>query len=1228
VGVSASGSLSEPPPQPSAGVPGEGAEATAHAMANPEDITTPPPLDLSAVRRRLASQTGPTYWRSIEELAEDPRFQVALESEFPGEAGVWADDHSRRTFLKLMGASLALAGVYGCAKPPQEKIVPYVNPPEDVIPGKPLFFSSAMPLNGYAQGVVIESHEGRPTKIEGNPQHPAALGATNVFMQASVLDLYDPDRSKTVTFAGTDTTWGVFLTALRHRTDSSRGDGKGIRILTGTQTSPTFAAQLQEFQRLFPNAKWHTHEPVDRPHLSGRSSVLPGHVVYDFSKAGVILSLDSDWMWELPGSLRYARQFMDARRRVPGAKPQDHKMNRLYVIESALTITGSMADHRKALPPSQIEQAARAIAAGVGVASAQGASPPAALQQFITAIVDDLKNPLKDMPAGNRAAGGSTLVICGESQPPAVHALVHEMNVALGNVGKSVIYTEPVQVRGSHDLPELIDDMRSGAVEVLLILGPNPVYDGPGDLRSEFAQLLNKLSNARTEDGHWQNFTARLGSHFDETSFQCQWHLPESHYLEAWGDARAFDGTVSIIQPLILPLYQSLSICEFIEHALLGREDRSGYEIVRDYWRSQLPQNFQDNWNKWLKAGLIENTAAKTLDPGAKPASGASAAPAQNANASGEWELVFRPDYSVWDGRFANNPWLQECPRPFSKTVWDNAAILSWRSAEKLGVRDGDMVEVRLGGDHSGFVITLAAVVVPGTADGTAILQLGYHRTRAGHIGTGVGFDVYGMRLANHPHFISGASISKSNQTHFLVMTRSHHAMNALPGYRVPQEDGDLKPKAIRHPGLEEDQHDEMLAETSNRKLVRSGNLVDFLADEHWVTRLGGDVDLREKGLEPNGEKSKRHAGLLHLYPDAKQGNWNYAHGLQWAMQIDQTACIGCNACVVACQAENNIAVVGKEEVARQREMHWIRIDDWFGTQPGEHAKSEYGQTADPDAVNNPQVIHQPVTCMQCEQAPCELVCPVGATTHSVEGINEMTYNRCVGTRYCSNNCPYKVRRFNFFLFSDYWTPSRKLQYNPDVTVRSRGVMEKCNYCIQRINETRMEMEKTVVRLEERRDKAQQFGDAQQVEQINAQLKQQTKSIKDRLQVAWQQSCPTEAIIFGDKNDPESRVTQYQKDVLDYSLLTELTTLPRTRYWGRLRNPNPKLLGAQGGGHSSLPSSPLGGGEYTSALAASMSEKNVCSPDSTANKNVCPTVEVADVNVCPPHISPTGGTIA
>jgi molybdopterin-containing oxidoreductase family iron-sulfur binding subunit len=993
--------------------------------------TSKTPLDLPTVRWRLAESKGPQYWRSLEELANTREFQEILENEFPRHAPVWIDSLSRRGFLQLMGASLALAGLSACTKQPEELIVPYTKPPESVLPGKPQFYATAVLLGGVASGVLVESHTGRPTKIEGNPQHPGSLGSTDAFTQAAVLNLYDPDRAQVVSNARRISSWDAFLAVIKGAMDAQRGkNGAGLRVLTETVTSPTLFFQLQTLLKDFPEARWHQYEPVNRDAMRTGAYIAFGVDVdpqYHFEKAEVILSLDADFLVGVPGSVRYAREF-SAKRKV---RDEHGEMNRLYMAESAPSITGSMADHRLSLRAGEVEAFARAVAKEMGLSDIKPGNwnGGAKSAKWIAALVRDLqKHP------------GASLVVAGEHQPPAVHALAHAMNHALGNVGKTVVYTEPVQanpVNQLDSLRELVKDMEAGKVELLVSLGGNPVYTAPSDLR--FSEALEKVA-----------LRVHCSSHNDETAELCHWHVPESHSLEAWSDARAYDGTVTIIQPLIAPLYGSKSFHELLA-ALMGQEG-SGHNIVRKYWESQYSGgDFERFWRKALHDGVVEGT---TFSP--KAVSLASGdwsrldAEAQNPAAPADTlEVIFRPDPSIWDGRFANNGWLQELPKHLTKLTWDNAALVSPATAERLNLSNTEVIDLH----YKERTVRASVWILPGQPDNAMTLHLGYGRTHAGRVGGGMGFNAYALRTTDSLWFGTGLTIKRTGERYALACSQDHQSMEG-------------------------------------RHIVRSGALEHFKQHPHFVKEMAED---------PPREFS--------LYPEVKY------EGRAWGMTIDLNACIGCGACTAACQAENNIPIVGKEQVIIGREMHWIRVDRYYS---GE--------------LDNPETYHQPVPCMQCENAPCEPVCPVGATVHSKEGLNDMVYNRCVGTRYCSNNCPYKVRRFNFLLFQDWYTPTLKMQRNPNVSIRSRGVMEKCTYCVQRINTARITAEK------------------------------EDRAIRDgEIVTACQAACPTEAIVFGDINDKESQVTKLKTSPLNYGLLTELNTRPRTTYLARLKNPNPEI---------------------------------------------------------------------
>ena len=1154
-------------------------------------------LDLTEARDRAAKLPGGAMWRSLDELAATDEFQESVQREFPSWFKDFKDDaFSRRNFMRLMGASMALAGVYGCSERPSKKILPYIRQPEQVVPGMPLFFASAMPLNGYGYGILAESHEGRPTKIEGNPDHPASLGASNVMMQGSVLQLYDPERSQTVRRAGVDLSWVSFRDAVTERLNAKRqSGGSGVRLLTGTITSPTLAWQLNEFVRQFPQARWHHYDPLARVNThegARRAFGRPVDTIHQFRRfdqdrqphdAKVIVSLDSDFLWDSPGSLQYSRHFIAARQ-VRVRHWWQTTMNRLYVIESTLTLTGSMADHRIPARPAEVAAFARAIAARVGVPGASG-DVPAAWGKYVDAIVSDLQK--------NK---GESIVIVGESQPPEIHALGHAINAALGNLGqdKTIYHVDPVEAlppnqpsNAFDSLRQLTDDMRSGQVDTLFILGGNPAYTAPGDIRFDQA-LLEMSAPQPSGSSTFVNFTAHLGlyrSEDDETSYRCQWQLPESHYLESWGDVRAFDGTASLIQPLIEPIFGGRSAVEMMDILLTPPSQvriRTGYEIVREYWRNQSKiwqtqggtddATFETWWDGALQKGIIEGTKSQAVQVslGGGSAQAAATEPASTQPA-GELEIVFRPDPSVWDGTFSNNGWLQETPKFFTKLVWDNAALISPRTADMLRQKytelaDGHVLSFIA---PDGMRIDAPVMVLPGLPDNVVTMHFGYGRERGGSAAmesdnTVRGFRAYALRSARSPWITSGVSHEDTGRFHQLVVTHNHFAMDTLPAFRRPEEPERLNPQAVEHPDPDDEPEDERLKherdrEIHNRRLIRTTTLEYFNEapeHRHFVKELGGEAERKP---------------LLSIYP-----GWDYSKGYQWGMSIDIQSCIGCNACLVACVAENNIAVVGRDEVARQREMHWIRIDSYFAS-----SLDEQQQQAGEDPLRNPRVYHQPVPCMHCENAPCELVCPVGATVHSPEGLNDMVYNRCVGTRYCSNNCPYKVRRFNFFNWYKGSKPSFDLQHNPEVTVRTRGVMEKCTYCVQRLQNTRIEIEKMILRREEVVRKLEQEragASGERLQQIDRQVAEQKRlrhneefESLERLQTACQQACPTAAIQFGnllpvivvDENGQEekrlTKVTKLKQEPLDYPLLAELTTVPRTTYMARLRNPNPDL---------------------------------------------------------------------
>jgi len=1013
-------------------------------------------LDLATVREKLREKSGKQYWRTLEELADNPHFEELLHREFPRHASEWDDAVDRRNFLKLMGASLALAGLAGCGKPDIDNIVPYVKQPDGLILGKPNFYATAMPFGSDAVGVLVESHEGRPTKIEGNPDHPSSLGATSALVQASILNLYDPDRSQTVQQAGEIRSWSAFLDVAQNlATNAKATSGAGFRILTGAVNSPTLTGQIRKLLTQYPQAKWYQWEPAAGD--GGREGAVLAfgrnvNTVYEVGKANVIVSLDADFLGSGPAHIAHARQF-SRRRKLDGSSDS---MNRLYVVEPTPSVTGSSADHRLPLRSSDIELFARALAGKLGVGSAVTISGEAA--QWVETVAKELQKER-----------GTSLVVAGEYQPAAVHALAHAMNATLGNVGNTLYYTEPLggDAGNLESLRELCAEMDAGKVDLLLILGGNPIYDAPHDF--DFVNKLKRVSTA-----------IHLSQHFDETSAWCQWHVAGSHFLESWSDVRAHDGTASIVQPLISPLYFTHSAHDMIA-AFSDKPGLPAYDAVRAYWTeasTHLPSTIDTGWRKWLNDGVIPGTKFEPIR--VEPKFNVASLPTFQPTPADEVEFIFRPDPNVYDGRYANNGWLQELPRPVTKLTWDNAALVSPKLAQK---REFDQVVQSRGGEHgqvrsslvdielNGSKVTAAVWTLPGQAEDTVVLPLGYGRTRAGYTGSNKGFNAYVVRTSNALWTATNGKMTKTGDSYPLACTQYHFNMEG-------------------------------------RKILSTATLAEYK---------------KNPGFAHEGDETPPKDDTLYQ-PFAYNG---YA----WGMAIDLTKCNGCNACVVACQSENNIPVVGKDQVMRGREMHWIRVDRYYArTESASSGKSTGDPSEYQPALDNPETFFQPVPCQQCENAPCEQVCPVGATTHSAEGLNDMVYNRCIGTRYCSNNCPYKVRRFNFLRFQDWETPQFKLMRNPEVTVRSRGVMEKCTYCVQRINNVRIDAEK------------------------------QNRPIRDgEIITACESACPSEAIIFGNINDPNSRVAKLKALQRNYSILGELNSRPRTTYLAAVRNSNEEL---------------------------------------------------------------------
>jgi MoCo/4Fe-4S cofactor protein with predicted Tat translocation signal len=996
-------------------------------------------LTLAAVREKLVGIKGKRYWRSIDELAGTPEFDEAVQREFPAAAQEWVDPVSRRGFMKLMGASMALAGLAGCTKQPDEPIYAYVKQPEDLILGKPMYFASAHPFAAGAVPVLVKSDQFRPIKVDGNPEHPYNQGSSDVFTQGSLLDLYDPDRSVRVTNMGEVKQWTDFADTLRHAATDSQ-DGTGLYFLSATITSPTLAGQWQAVQKAYPKAKLVQYDPA----VAGTALANGPTPQYALADADVIVSLDADFLSgsSYPGFHKLVREYAQ-RRKSP------ETLNRLYTIESTPTTTGMKAEHRLGLRASEIPSFAAALAQAVGMSGAQAPSYSwtPEQQKFLAALAKDLK-----------AHAGKSAVIPGLYQDPSVMSLALATNQALGNVGKTVLVSsQPLNPMPSDqfgDFKSLVADMNAGKVTFLVILNANPIYNAPADF--DFQSAFNKVK-----------VVAHLGSHMDETGQVAHWHIPAAHALESWSDGRAYDGTVSIVQPMIDPLYGGKQAHDVFQ-ALLSEPLKSAYDAVRETWQPAIKGDFETGWRQALHSGWIENTAFDTKTSVDVAIKGAVPTPAPKDAI----EIIFRPDPNVYDGRYSNVGWLQELPKPVTNLSWDNAAIVSGATLTKLGLEEDDIVELSVGGKK----VKAPVIVAPGHPDNSVTVHMGYGREFAGRVGSGQGFSAYAIRPSWAPFYATG-TIKKVDGKWGVAITKSHfqdHRGKAAGGEHTGNGNNSLEGnEAIGERGI-------IRYATLDEYKLHPG----FANEGHETTDMGTS-----------------------MFP-----NWVYKDNA-WGMSIDMNSCTGCNACVVSCYAENNIAVVGKQQVRIGRNMQWLRIDTYYE-----------GDLAAPRAH------FQPMLCQHCENAPCEQVCPVGATVHTPEGLNTMVYNRCVGTRYCSNNCPYKVRRFNFLLFSDYETESLKLMRNPDVSVRSRGVMEKCSYCVQRIQAVKIEADKD------------------------------NRAIVDgEIETACQQACPAKALTFGNINDKGSRVAKQRSDERTYQVLADLNTRPRTTYVAAVINTNSEL---------------------------------------------------------------------
>ncbi|HEV2325372.1 MAG TPA: TAT-variant-translocated molybdopterin oxidoreductase [Terracidiphilus sp.] len=1010
------------------------------------------PMTLAQVRQELKGKKGRKLWRSLDELADTPEFRAAVEKEFPSAAPEWIDPVSRRGFLKLMGASMALAGLAGCTKQPEETIYPYVKAPENLVLGNPMYFATAHPFPTGAVPLLVKSSEFRPIKVDGNPEHPYNRGGSDPLSQGTLLGMYDPDRSQHVTYRGENREWEEFVEAFRDKMAASK-DGTGIYFLSTTITSPTLARQWKAVQAAYPKAKVAQYDPA----IAGTWAEKGINFQADLSAADVIVSLDADFISgpAYPGFHKLVRDYANRR------KQPENGMNRLYSVESSTTTTGMKAEHRLLLRASEVPAFTAELAKAVGVA---GVNPPSwawtgEQQAFLAALVKDLKaNP------------GKSAVLPGLYHDPSVYELAVAINSALGNIGKTVFVSQetvnPVPSDQLGDLKALVADLNAGKVDWLVMLDTNPVYNMPADL--DFPSAFKKAGT-----------TAHLGSHLDETGQISDWHINSAHYLESWSDCRAYDGTVSVVQPMIAPLYGGHTAHDVFQ-PLLNDPMLSAYAAVRETWlpviekNETVPGDQEMAWRKVLHDGWIEGTAFDKTKGAKVDAAYHGNVPAPAPLDS--LEIIFRPDPNIYDGRFSNVGWLQELPKPVISLSWDNGALMPGALETKLGVGEEDIIEMTVGDSR----VKAPVVDMPGHPQNSVTVYLGYGREYAGRVGSGQGFNAYLIRNTWAPFYATG-SIRHVPGRWGLAITKSHYQ--------------DHRGKMFGQQGSGDNslEGDEALGE---RAIVRFATLEEFKANPNFAHEgYRNDTPSLDTSLFPNWDYSKR--------------STDYA----WAMSIDMNSCVGCNACVVSCYAENNIAVVGKQEARIGRTMQWIRIDTYFE-----------GDLAAPRAHL------QPMPCQQCENAPCEQVCPVGATVHTPEGLNMMVYNRCVGTRYCSNNCPYKVRRFNFLLFSDYDTPSLKLMRNPDVTVRSRGVMEKCSYCVQRIEEAKITADK------------------------------ENRLVRDgEVITACQQACPAQAIVFGNLNDKNSRVSKLRAMQRTYQVIADINTRPRTTYVAEVSNPNPEL---------------------------------------------------------------------
>jgi MoCo/4Fe-4S cofactor protein with predicted Tat translocation signal len=1076
---------------------------------------------------------GQKYWRSLDQLAEAPEFRQWLEREFPDGASEFSDPVSRRHFVKLMSASFALGGLgvmgAGCRRP-EEKILPFGKAPEHYVHGVPQYYATAMPTRNSAVPLLVRSNDGRPTKIEGNPDHPDSNGATDSFAQASLLGLYDPDRAQKYSFAGNTKTRVAAIEELNRIVAGFAPQGSDVGFIFDQSSSPSRVRLAAALRFKYPQAKFAVYESVD---LTPARQLTGNTPYYKLEEAKVIVSFDADFLGAEADVHRSIRGYARGRK----LEKATDSMNRLYSIEALMTVTGMNADHRLRVPTSQVAAVAAAIAAKVAPGN------PTISQLAAKLPLPAGINPkwIDECAADLAANRGTSVVVAGHRQPLAVHILAGLLNAGLGNNGKTVFFAEIPQVQANTDLAGIAEGLNSKSIKNLVIIGGNPVVDAPADLNWAAAQ-----KNAFE--------VVRLGLFEDEThAASMSLMLPQAHYLESWGDARTSDGTIVPIQPLIAPLHDGMTDLELLAR-LAGESTVKPYDIVRETFRTLAPNGGEDGWRKFLHDGFLAGPALRNGDApvGADVVARAMAAVTPATVSKDSLEVVFHRDYRMDDGRWSNNGWLQEFPDPVTKITWDGLVLVSRKTAEELGLKpqvterpvtDTDIVEVEVGGRK----VTGPLWIQPGLADNTVALALGYGRKRGKGGGTGrVGHDVglynaHALRTTTGSSFAVGGKLRAVGQRYELALTQEHGAMEGRP-------------------------------------IIREANKAQYEAQPTFANRfdLDAHMDFVDRYTDPKDGPVGRPKGIYeHPYEAFEKRKSQNGVDLsklhvkseinQWAMVVDLNACVGCSACVLACQSENNIPIVGKDQVRRNREMHWLRIDRYFS-----------GASDKPIAeqVDDPQVVNQPMMCQHCENAPCESVCPVNATVHDDEGLNVMAYNRCVGTRYCSNNCPYKVRHFNFLDYNKRsldqlkgpfyssplvgktegeWTLKRwwknpdngirpqeewdliKMVSNPDVTVRMRGVMEKCTFCVQRIEQGKIAQ----------KVKAGQTGDVRPPD--------------GAIKTACQQACPAEAIVFGNQLDEKSRVSQMRKSDRNYEVLGFLETRPRVTYLARIRNPNPKM---------------------------------------------------------------------